>query len=163
MVEEFRDIKGYEGIYQVSNLGRVKSLKRLRVPKERFLKVNTDGNGYLKVNLSFNGKVKNAVIHKLVAIAFLDHNPNGMITVIDHIDNNKLNNRLENLQLVTQRYNASKDKTGGSSKYVGVSWDKNAGKWKVEITIKGNRKYLGCFINEEEANDAYQKKLKTVL
>lgn len=49
-----------------------------------------------------------------------------------------------------------------SSKYKGVHWNKSEGKWKVEITIKGNRKYLGLFTNEEEANEAYQKALKAL-
>ena len=136
MIEEFKDIEGYEGLYQVSNLGNVKSLK---FKKERILK----GTRVVKK------------IHQLVAIAFLGHEPNGYKTVVDHINNNPLNNTLDNLQLITHRENLSKDKKGCSSDYTGVGWHKGAKKWHAQIYIKGKVKHLGLFTDELEAAESY--------
>ena len=119
MKEIWKDIESYEGLYQVSSLGRVKSLK---YNKQRILKTPSDAYGYSVCNLSLNGKQKIFKVHKLVAIAFLNHTPNGHNMVVDHINNLKIDNRLENLQLTSQRENTSKDKKKGSSKYVGVYW-----------------------------------------
>ena len=70
--EIWKDIKDYDGIYQVSNLGRVKSLK---FSKERILKDYVDTRGYLNLSLNKNGKKKTYRVHKLVAVAFLGHEP----------------------------------------------------------------------------------------
>lgn len=166
--EIWKDIPGYEGLYQVSNLGNVKSLERIvlkngKYPflsKGKILKNNNIGKGYLVVFLSKNGNVKMFQIHQLVAIAFLNHIPNGHKIVVDHINNIRSDNRLENLQTITNRENLSKDKKGGTSKYVGVSWNKAMKKWKSQIRINGNRKHLGYFENELDAHNAYQKELK---
>jgi len=161
-MEVWRDIKGYEECYQVSSLGRVKSLKRKGVLTEKILKNNIAPNGYYYVILSSNGKGKIKRIHKLVAIMFLGHHPNGYETIIDHIDNNKLNNSVSNLQITTSRHNTSKDRKGGTSRYVGVSWSKQDCKWRAEINIKGRNKFLGRFTCELEASEAYQKELKKI-
>jgi hypothetical protein len=157
MEEIWKDIPEYEGIYQISNLGRVKSLK---FGKEKILNGWIRRDGYIAVNLMYN-KRKTYRLHQLIAITFLNHKPNGHKIVVDHIDNNKLNNRLDNLQLVSQRLNVSKDRKG-SSKYTGVSWNKTAKKYKAEITINGKINYLGLFINEYDAHLAYQNKLITL-
>ena len=141
MIEEYRAVKGYEGLYEVSNFGNVKSLERInsmsRRVKERILKQSIAGNSYLRVKL-FNGI---RYVHQLVAIAFLNHLPNGNKIVVDHIDNNRLNNRLDNLQLINQRENTSKDRKGGTSKHIGVHWVKPSKKWKAAISINGKTKY----------------------
>ncbi len=170
MVEEiFKDIPGYEGIYQVSNLGRVKSLPRescnyrgCHILKERILKYSIDSFGYKFVVLSVKNKQKSIKIHQLVAMAFLGHKPCGMKIVVDHIDNERLNNRLENLQLISQRENCHKKRDNYSSKYKGVSWNKASNKWASAISINGKVKYLGLFKTEEEASIAYQNKLKQI-
>ena len=161
MIEEYRAVKGYEGLYEVSNFGNVKSLKRTdsrghRV-KERILKQSIAGNSYLRVKL-FNGI---QYVHQLVAITFLNHVPNGNKIVVDHIDNNKLNNRLDNLQLITNRENLSKEKRG-TSKYTGVYWNKQCKKWHSSITINSKIKYLGQYTNEIQASNAYQHELKRI-
>jgi len=159
-MEIFKDIPGYEGMYQVSNLGRVKSLKCNR---EKILKLGVNNRGYLRVGLCNRGKIKTIQIHQLVAIAFLNHTPDGtMKIVVDHKDNDKLNNRLSNLQLISTRENSSKDKKGGTSKYTGVSWVKERNKWKSQITINGKIKRLGYFNSEEEASKYYQDALKSI-
>ena len=157
-MEVFKDIPGYEGIYQVSNLGNVKSFK---LNKEKILKPGIGGNGYLYVILYNEEKVKNIQIHQLVAMAFLNHTLDGtMKIVVDHKDNNKLNNRLSNLQLVSQRENLSKDRNG-TSKYTGVCWSKQRSKWVSQIRINGKLKHLGYFDSEEEAGKYYQNALKS--
>ena len=98
----------------------------------------------------------------LVAMAFLNHKPCGHKLVVDHINNNKLNDRLYNIQVITQRQNCSKDKKG-SSKYTGVTWDKRQNKWKAYIRIKQKLRYLGYYKKEKEAAQAYQNELKKLL
>lgn len=160
MIEEiFKDVPDYEGIYQVSNLGRVKSIK---FNKEKILKPSVNNRGYSYVNLCNKEKVKNVRIHQLVAITFLNHELCGYKLVVDHKDNNPLNNNVNNLQLVTARYNSSKDKKGGSSNYTGVSWDKDSNKWASQIKINGKSKNLGRFNSEKEASEYYQAALKSI-
>lgn len=160
--EEWKDILGYEGFYQISNLGKVKSLTRKVVPVDKILKPQVDGNGYLHARLYKDGKGKTMKVHQLVVLAFLNHVPNGHKVVVDHIDNNKLNNKLNNLQLISNRENISKDKIGGTSKHVGVSWNKEMKKWYSCIRINSKTKSLGLFTCELEASEAYQKKLKQI-
>ena len=96
--EIWKDCKGYEGKYQVSNEGRIWSIKRQIYLKQK------DVNGYKKVCLmAINGKKKFEYVHRLVALAFLD-NPNGYPEV-DHIDRDRGNNNLENLRWVSKSEN----------------------------------------------------------
>ena len=98
-------------------------------------------------------------------MTFLNHKPDGTNkTVVDHKDNIKTNNYLSNLQLITNRENLIKFRLIGnySSKYVGVYWHKRAKKWCSQIQINGKMKYLGLFVNEEEAHETYQNELKNV-
>ena len=102
-MEEWRDIKGYEGLYQVSNKGRVKSLGNNKTKKEKILSLKPSNNGYIRVYLCKNGKQKPFSVHRLVAQAFL-LNPNNL-PVVNHKDENKLNNNVENLEWCTVAYN----------------------------------------------------------
>lgn len=96
--EIWKDCKGYEGKYQVSNFGRVWSVKR-----QKYLSPYI-GNGYFKVDLvAKNGKRKKEYIHRLIALTFID-NPNNY-TVVNHIDGDKKNNVVENLEWTTQQGN----------------------------------------------------------
>ena len=161
-MEVWKDIKGYEGMYQISSLGRVKSLKRKGVTKDKILKGGTDGRGYKSVNLCLYTKSKTFKIHQLVAIAFLNHTPCGHKIVVDHINGDTYNNNVGNLQLITQRENSSKDRVGYSSRYVGVRWNKTNSNWTSQIGINGKLKHLGCFDCELEAAEAYQKELNKI-
>lgn len=164
--EIWKDVPNYEGLYQVSNYGMVKSLERkashkngnFHTVKEKILK-QTMCKGYLKVTLCKNNKLKNFPIHKLLAVTFLNHVPCGHKLVVDHIDNNQLNNNLDNLQIITSRENLSKDKKNFTSKFIGVSWCKTNKKFVSAITIEGIRKSLGHFDCEILASEAYQKTL----
>ncbi len=158
-LEIWKDIPEYESYYQVSNFGNIKSLK---FGKERVLKAGITKQGYSIVNLSKNKKQISVSVHRIVAIAFLGHNSKNRKIIIDHINNIKTDNRLENLQIITQRQNTSKDKKIGSSKYTGVSWDKRKKKWRVMIQINSNNIFLGLFTDEYEAHLAYEKALSEI-
>lgn len=162
MQEIWKDVKGYEGLYQVSNLGNVKSLNYKRTGKERNLKLSNDGHGYLRVALLKDGIQKTKRVHKLVAESFLNHKASGMVEVVDHINNNQKDNRLSNLRLTTNRDNVSKHTRKTYSKYTGVTWCKRSKRWLSRIRIEGKQKHLGSFKCEIKAHYAYQEALKEV-
>lgn len=170
MQEVWKDIPDYEGLYQVSDLGNVKSLARICIggngainnKKERILKASVNSRGYLYVILYKNGKTKINTIHRIVWETF--NNPTNLY--IDHvIEGNKLDNRLCNLQAITQRENLSKSflTKRKTSQYTGVSWSKVGKKWVSQILLNGKVKHLGLFKSEIDAANAYNDyKLKNV-
>ena len=172
MEEIWKDVPTYEGLYQVSNLGNVKSLSRFKMSgsnkvsvKGRVLKGRQTGlkkNMYLAVALYDNTHRKQYKIHVLVAMAFLNHTPCGHKLVVDHINDNKLDNRLENLQVVTHRFNTYKTQGKWASKYKGVSMCKIKNKWRARIRIQGKEIIIGYFTCELAASLAYQNELKTL-
>ena len=103
MREEWRPLIGYEGLYEVSNRGNMKSLNYRRTGKEGILKAVKDKDGYLRVQLWKDGKRKMYAVHRLVAQAFLP-NPNNL-PIINHKDENKQNNKVENLEWCSISYN----------------------------------------------------------
>lgn len=159
MKETFKDIPNYNGDYQIPNLGRVKSLKW---GKERLLNNNISPQGYFQITLSKKGKQKCILVHKLVAVAFLEHKPSKWNFVINHVNFNKLDNRVENLEIITQRENTNKKHLKSSSKFVGVRYFSLSNKWIATIRIKGKSKHLGYFDEEIEASNAYQKALNII-
>ena len=162
MEEIWKDVVGYEGRYLISNTGKLKSILK---NKEKLINGHIDSKGYLHYSLSW--KLKNKVVfccyaHQLVAIEFLGHKLCGYNLVVNHKDFNRLNNNVQNLEIITQRENANKKHLKSSSKYTGVYWNKERKKWKVQILINAKRKSLGCFIDEYEAHLAYQNALKNI-
>ena len=158
-MEIWKDIEGYEGLYQVSNLGRVKSHK---FGKEKILKILINSHGYAHVILLKEGKRKMLRINRLVYQEF-----NGDLIenlVIDHISGDILNNSSDNLQQINQRNNITKAYLNKrtTSKYIGVSLDKPSNKWRAQIKINGKCKFLGRFDNEEEAAQVYQNALEAL-
>ena len=120
MKEIWKDCKGYEGKYQVSNLGRVWS-----IGSQKYLKGSTDKDGYMCVYLTAkNGKTKIEKIHRLVALVFLD-NPNNYPQV-NHKDENKQNNCVDNLEWCDTKYNTTYSK----SKASGYLWEYYNGEYK---------------------------------
>ena len=159
MSEIWKAIPNYEGIYEVSNLGNIKSLNYNRTKIEKIMTPSLNRYGYYQIGLSKNNNKKSFPVHQLVAITFLNHTPCGYKLVVDHINDNSKDNRLENLQLITQRENAYKKQGKHSSSYKGVYWSKQLNKWRACITIDNKQKHLGCFINEHEAHLKYQNSL----
>ena len=109
--EIWKPIKGYEGLYEVSNFGRIRSLDAykkgrngsVRFCKGRILKPFTDTSGYLQVGLFKNGKRKIHLVNRLVAQAFIDNPDN--LPQVNHKDENKQNNVVSNLEWCTHEYN----------------------------------------------------------
>jgi len=157
--EIWKEIPNYDGLYMASNLGRVKSLY---FGKVRIMKTRLGTNGYYEVGLRNNGKRKTFRVHQLVAMAFLNHSPNGYSLVVDHIDNNKANNNLKNLQVISQRENGSKDRKNTYSNYTGVSYHKRDKKWVASIKIEGKATHIGYFDTELDAARSYKKKLNGI-
>ena len=157
--EIWRDVVNYEGLYQVSNFGNIKSIKKNKnlklLPNKR--------NGYYEVSLSKMGIVKRTKVHQLVAIAFLNHTPSGMKLVVNHKDFDINNNSLDNLEIITQRENCNFKHIKSISKYVGVTWSKQSKKWTSRICVNKERIYLGLFDKELDAHNAYQNKLSEIL
>jgi len=155
-MEIWKTIPNYED-YQVSNLGNVKSLKW---GKKRILKAGLNRDGYLSVVLNKGKEAKTITVHKLVAIVFLNHIPNGHAEVVDHINNVKNDNRVENLQLISQRENASKDRVSRQSVFIGVYPSRS--KWSSKITYKNRSISLGVFDSEIEASNSYATALNNL-
>ena len=119
-MEIWKDIEGYEGLYQVSNLGRVKSIYgwcgNRFVKRTKILKLKINNKGYTKVYLYKNKKSKMFFVHRLVAMAFVP-NPNNLPQV-NHKDGNKLNNSIGNLEWCTCSENIKHAYKTGLKHYV---------------------------------------------
>jgi len=125
--EVFKDILNYEGMYQVSNLGKIKSLKG---KKEKFLKPSNTTHGYLKVNLNKNGIQKTFKLHRLIAEHFIKKIDGKEI--INHIDGNKRNNNISNLEWCTHSENIKHAyKTGLKKPKSGNQYTENNKIWKL--------------------------------
>lgn len=99
MIEQWKPIEGYEGLYEISNMGNVKSLPKCRgryEGGEKILKQHRSEQGYMKVTLCKDSKVKSFRVHRLVAEAFIPNQENKV--QINHIDGNKCNNNINNLE-----------------------------------------------------------------
>ena len=115
-MEEWRDVKGYEGLYEVSNLGNVKSLNYHRQNKEKLLKQHI--RGQYKFVVLYKNKIRQPInVHILVAKAFCDGYKEDY--VVNHIDEDKLNNKANNLEWVTRKGNSlhSSYKWSGKNNY----------------------------------------------
>lgn len=101
ITEIWEPIKGYEGHYEISSLGRVASIKK----GDRSIRKPSNTSGYSQIALSIDGEVRYKLIHRIVAETFVD-NPKQLLEV-NHIDENKLNNRATNLEWCTSKYNSN--------------------------------------------------------
>ena len=101
--ENWKDIEGYEGLYQVSDKGRVKSLNYNHTGKEKIMKLKTTKKGYLSIALHKYGKQEYLRVHRLVAQAFIPNPDN--LPQVNHKDEDKTNNCVENLEWCTAKYN----------------------------------------------------------
>lgn len=127
MIEEWKDIEGFEGLYRVSSFGRVKSVFRIVFRKtkkgsfvrqeveEKTLKPTKSSNGYLKVGLHRYSKCYQRNVHRLVAEAFIDNPLN--LNIVDHIDTDKTNNVVSNLRWSTSKDNVNNPRSRIKRKY----------------------------------------------
>ena len=155
--EVWKDIPGYEGLYQVSNLGRVKSLPRkgTRSSDIYMLKIQKYKTGYLYVSLSKNNKRKKEKIHRLVALAFISNIKNDKY--INHKDENPMNNCVENLEWCTQSYNNKYSKGKQVNQYddegnIIKTWSSVR---EVAETMKFNRKNFTIMLKKGNKNWRY--------
>ena len=129
-IEEWRDVVGYEGLYEVSSIGRVRTVERsnvvdssekgtsytcIRPVKARLKKQSDNSNGYPRVSLWRNGSYKYHFVHRLVADAFVNGKRDGL--VVDHVDGDRHNNRADNLRWCTQSENLNDARKRGTLKY----------------------------------------------
>lgn len=147
--EIWKNVVGYEGLYICSNNGEIRSIKRDKIKKKCYNK------GYLQVNLCKNGVIKTHPVHKIIVSSFLGVNSSLSNIVIDHINNIKDDNRLCNLQLITQRENTVKSK---NNIFIGATKTKR-GKWMSRIRLGKKYKYIGLFDSQKEAHEAYKKRI----
>lgn len=143
MTDNWKDIKGFEGLYQISNLGNIKSLKRYvknkygyRVVNEKILKNQINSKGYYSVVLRKENKTFTKEIHRLLAIAFIPNINNDKY--INHKDGNKLNNSLDNLEWCTCQYNIKEAYRLGLNRYTNLINFKNLPKKVLQIDKDNN-------------------------
>jgi hypothetical protein len=128
LVEDWRDVVGYEDRYEISNFGNLRSKSYLKkgrnvngefsfITQPRLMKPTVNGNGYLSVYLSRDGESANFVIHRLVAITFLENPDN--LPVVNHKDCDKTNNRVDNLEWCTQQHNVKHSYESGTKTNLG--------------------------------------------
>lgn len=170
LIEKIKPIQDYEGLYEISNYGYVISLAKqwvvgigIRRKEKTNLKAGLDGAGYNIVHLWKNGETKTIKISLLVYDHFGEGKRDGIRIVVDHIKE-RWNDRIDNLQLLTQRENTIKGymnkKT--SSKYMGVYWHKISRKWRAQIRIGKKREHLGLFNKEIKASNKYKEALRNL-
>ena len=164
MNEIFKDIIGYEGLYQISNLGTVLSLPKGNGNgyKTKVLKYDIKTHAhtnYARVTLSKEGKTKRFQVHRLVAQAFIANPENKPI--VNHIDNNGLNNSVENLEWCSQTENMEHSAEHGRLDLVRHLGGKAAGALITEKSIKLWESYIGKTLGELTVIDFfYDKTLK---
>jgi hypothetical protein len=166
--EIWKPIPGYEGLYEVSSWGNVKSLERIvkgsyrnlnQKVKEKILKPYLSF-GYNIITLKKNGNGKHFRICRLVAKMFIDLFNDG--EVVNHLNEDKLDDYYKNLEWVSIRENTTYSTHSKTSLYKGVSYDHacNNKKWKATVYYNGKTRYLGRYFNEKEARQAYLDALK---
>ena len=153
-MEYWKEIKGYPNRF-ISSKGRIKS----KVRKEKYLKFTDNGLGYLYVHISHNGIPKKKYVHRLVAETFIPNIEN--LPEVNHINGNKSDNSIDNLEWIDSRKNSHHyfSNKQSSSKYVGISFNKKTGYYHAEICINGIKKYCGSSKDEEIAYQMYKDEL----
>lgn len=162
---EWKEIEKYEGIYRVSNLGKIESLEKqdeASIKKTKTLKPALTGKGQYTVNLYKNNKVRAVIMKRVVWEAFKHKLEKKQI--IRNIDGNYKNNRLDNLELISCRQHSTDTakikKKKKTSKYTGVS--SIGHRWRAQINLNGKVKHLGYRDTEEECAELYQKALQSI-
>jgi len=158
-IEIWKEIPGYEGLYEASSFGNIKSISRNVLVSQSVSK-----KGYYRVNLNNNGIWKVISTHQLICSAFLGHERCGMKLIVNHIDGCRKNNKVENLEIVSSRYNTI---LGKSTRYnisgcLGVSWNTRNNKWFSRISYNKKIYHLGYFNDPKCANIEYKMAYKAI-
>jgi frataxin-like iron-binding protein CyaY len=148
-MEEWKVLVNYPN-YSVSNLGNIKNNK-----KNKLLNPSIHKSGYLMVQIFKDYIRKSLRLHRIIAEAFLDDFDE--TKYIDHIDRNKLNNKIDNLRAVTPSKSVLNRGVWGKSKYKGAYFSEKRGDWRCQIRVNKKCISLGCFKTELEAAVAYNK------
>jgi hypothetical protein len=161
MSERWKNIAGYEGLYQVSDWGRVKSLISNKwTRRDLILSLRIVGGNriyYLGVVL-YKNKIKKAFkVHRLVGLHFVKNSSS--LPLINHLDEDTFNNYYKNLVWCNERENICYSRKNCTSESVGVYLHK--GKWRAQITVGGKRRSLGAFTSEALASEAYKNALNS--
>lgn len=168
--ENWKDVLNYEDRYEVSNYGNIRSKERMKYNGKRYHKFKSkilnqrldSLNRYLLVSF-YKNTHKTFLVHRVVAKAFIPNPLN--LPQINHINENKTDNRISNLEWCTNQTNniLRFDKSKTSSKYTGVSYNKLSKKWQARGYKNNKRVGLGYFDTEIEAYNAYLKNKKELL
>lgn len=153
-MEIWKDINGYEGLYQVSNLGNVKSIRKNKILRP------ASARKYLVVKLQNNKHKRTVLIHRIVLQSFIGDSK----LEVDHIDGNPKNNALSNLRYCTRFENIRFDnfRSKRKSKFMGVSWFVDCKKWRASIQHNNKMYHLGLFDSELKASLKYRKTLNDI-
>jgi NUMOD4 motif/HNH endonuclease/AP2 domain len=148
--DTWKVIENFEN-YEISNKGIIRNIHT-----QKFRKQQIHENGYFFVQLWKNNKPKNILIHRLLALAFVENPSN--LKEINHIDRNPQNNRIENLRFATSSQNKTNTNMYSNNKsgIKGVSWHKNAKKFRAQIKINNKSYNLGLYDSEFEAGFVYE-------
>lgn len=163
---------GLETNIEVTKCGRVRRIRvgwlkyttSAKIGEIDFNKLKLSHKGYRQIGIQIKGlNSRQCQVQQLVAASYLDYKWNGLSNVVDHIDSDKLNNKVDNLRVVTHRENMSKERTIKSGLPVGVCFHKMSKKYQANITLKNKRIHLGLFETIEEASNAYKNSTKNFI
>lgn len=149
--EIWKDIPNYEG-YQCSTFGRIKSFKQKKYPKGKILSTHLCGNGYYLVFLNKYNKHYSFYTYILVAITHLNYIKTSRKICINHIDGDRKNNKVYNLEIVTQSYNVKDGFNRGRVIHNKGKYGKDTLNYKMVYRYDKNMNYIDCFYGAKEAS-----------
>lgn len=161
-MEEWRSVKGYEGYYEVSSKGKVRSVDRViktangikRKYSGKILSQHLSDKNYPLISLYMNCNEKTYYVHKLVAISFLGHKPCGSKEEVDHINGDRTDNSISNLRILSgeEHRKIKKHSIWGVSKYKYACWHKKNKKWLGSFSKNGKSYHVGYYESDKEAS-----------
>jgi hypothetical protein len=165
--------KGLETNVEVTRCGRVRRVKvdwlistykKFKIGEQKFTNLKNGYQGYKSIGIQIlNSKYITVRVHQLIAATFLGYEfGNNNKLVVDHIDSNKLNNNVNNLQLLTNNQNAFKEKSFKSFKKQNIFFSKTVKSYICQIKDNDTYKYIGMFKDKNEAINHYNNKLKEI-